>query len=227
MLVSSDSVGTIRTPQYSKYSPPRDASTKPIDAPFVVLVDKQEKSPFSFKAINGGPTKSYRPYKIDIESVSLETGDYSLAIRDASTGALRSYEDRFVVERKSLVDLFGSLSHWKPKPTKPGNKPTSGFERFKEEHERMHQIFRLGGQCCVVIEASTHDVKTFQPGHNVSPCKVESCAKYWSEEYKTPWIFSGSKWAAEWDCWDFLMEAYLKIKNELKQQTLQDKGRRT
>jgi len=71
---------------------------------FTIIVDTREQKPFLFKGIDPQP-------KIIIKK--LDTGDYSL----------EGYSDQICVERKSVIDLFGSCG--------------SGRERFQREIERM------------------------------------------------------------------------------------------
>lgn len=80
--------------------------------PFTILVDKQEKTPFLFKK-----TDLNIDTDISIKKQSLKTGDYSLL----------GFENQICIERKSIVDLFGSC----------GGKQGIRRKRFEEEFKRM------------------------------------------------------------------------------------------
>lgn len=76
---------------------------------FAVIVDTREQRPLRFK---------------DVVTIrrGLKTGDYS--VQDCFTG--ESYEDRIAIERKSLEDLLGSITH--------------GRERFDAGMERLLKL---------------------------------------------------------------------------------------
>lgn len=87
-----------------------------ISAPWEVVIDTREQTPWQFKSLQGldkqkkGPPS---PLVIKSQSKALKTGDYSIV----------GYEDQFTLERKSLEDALGTF--------------TSGRERFERELERM------------------------------------------------------------------------------------------
>lgn len=73
-----------------------------------ILCDTREKTPFLFENL---PIRGYKSIRSEI--ATLKTGDYSI----------KGFEDKFVIERKSVGDLCGTL--------------TGGHERFMREMERM------------------------------------------------------------------------------------------
>ena len=93
----------------------------------IIVYDTREQRPLSFK----------RYKKVDGTSrITLKTGDYSV----------RGYEDKISIERKSAIDLFGTLG--------------KGSERFKKELLRARDLDFFG----MVIESPYDEIrdKTFK-----------------------------------------------------------------
>lgn len=99
----------------------------------IIAVDTSEQLPYRFEGI-----KSEEPYVV--ERVSLDTGDYQTTrdekIKSAKEFRVMGNEEACVIERKSLTDLYGTL--------------TRGRERFERELLRMTNF----GYAAIVIEAS-------------------------------------------------------------------------
>lgn len=90
-----------------------------------ILIDTREQKPLSFR-ITGALTETVR--------ATLPVGDYAAEYTDGNRAPI-------YFERKSLPDLFGTM--------------TNGYERFKKEMERA----RTGGvKLVLAIEASFLDV---------------------------------------------------------------------
>lgn len=89
-----------------------------------IIVDTREQEPLEFK---------------DIEIKKLEVGDYSIA----------GYESKIAIERKSAIDIFGTLG--------------KGHKRFKKELERAKDYDYFG----IYIEDSFENIynKTFKNAH--------------------------------------------------------------
>lgn len=104
----------------------RDIRDEPTHSPFEVLIDTREQAPWQFRGLNGDSRRKFRPLVVFTDRATLKTGDYSIKGFDGPNG--------IVIERKSLADLFGTLTHDR--------------ERFVRELERM-QEFRVSA---VVIE---------------------------------------------------------------------------
>lgn len=104
----------------------RDVRDEPIYSPFEVLIDTREQAPWRFQGLRGDSRRKFRPLVVFTDIATLKTGDYSVKGFDGPGG--------IVIERKSLADLFGTLTHDR--------------ERFVRELERM-QEFRVSA---VVIE---------------------------------------------------------------------------
>jgi len=95
-----------------------------------IIIDKREQNPLAITA--------YR-----VERGTLRVGDY----------AIKRNELAFVVERKSLEDLVGSL--------------TAGHDRFYHEIEKMHGL----GRAILLIEAWPQDVQE-QRYHSSTPARA-------------------------------------------------------
>ena len=119
-------------------------------AAFTIIIDTREQLPYS---LDGAIVRT------------LSTGDYSIA----------GYEDICAIERKSLSDLFGSV--------------TQGRERFKREIERLSQL-RFAA---VVIEASMGDILRGCPNSAANPEAVLATVLSWSAEYRIPFVFAGNR----------------------------------
>ena len=98
--------------------------------PFTIVRDQQEQFPYIFEGIPPRANQSGKKIVVRTETRHLQTADYSIL----------GYEDRIVIERKSLVDLYGTLG--------------KGHDRFEREFERMTQIEHAS----VVIEADWRDI---------------------------------------------------------------------
>ena len=85
---------------------------------FTIIQDTREQNPWEFSP------------KVDVEVRTLGVGDYSL----------KGFTERIVIERKSMSDLMGSMTH--------------GRERFKRELRRM-QSYNLA---VLVVEGSWQDI---------------------------------------------------------------------
>jgi len=124
-----------------------------------IIVDTREQKPFLFKA--------YPDIKINFDT--LKTGDYSLL----------NHETRFCIERKSLPDLFQTLSR--------------GRKRFKAEFLRMQE---MAGACLVIEADSFYDIFKFSQNNRYSkmnPKSIWHTLLAWGICYKIPVYFIGIK----------------------------------
>lgn len=108
----------------------RDA--RPVQFPRVVLIDNREQQPYAFDRFTADKKFGGGPLVVEARTVCLHTGDYSL----------EGYEDRVAVERKSLNDLFHTLSQ--------------GRDRFERELARLNG-FEVAA---VVVEAEWATILT-------------------------------------------------------------------
>jgi len=113
----------------------------------IVIQDTREQKPFTFEGIRPKPT---------IEIAPLRIGDYSL----------KGFEDKFPLERKSLVDLFGSLG--------------KGRDRFEREFQQMSEC----EFAALVIEADWHTILRMPPVRSkMNPKSVYRTLVSWSIKY--------------------------------------------
>lgn len=105
--------------------------------PFIIIRDTREQKAFTFENIN----VKEKPI---IEIGTLKTGDYSL----------KGFEDKICVERKSAVDLFGSIG--------------KGRERFEREFERMLEY----EYAALVIEVDWKDIYKKPPSRSQLSPKI-------------------------------------------------------
>jgi len=116
---------------------------------FKIICDTREQNAYHFAHI-----KPYAPWVI---YKALESGDYSI----------EGYEDRITIERKSLIDLFGSTGQ--------------GRERFEKEFERLAKF----EYAALVIEAGLGDIFKNPPSHSqMLPKSVFRTLIAWSIRYK-------------------------------------------
>ena len=147
-----------------------------------VVVDTREQRPFTFACI-------VPPPKVVV--ATLQTGDYSLL----------GHEDQICVERKHLVDLFGTFGR--------------GRDRFVRELERMAQM----KFAAVVIEAS-FDTIIFRPParSRLKPKTVIRSMAAWAIRHNVHFYWMPNRAAAEkWTYillerfWDDLQTGKIKI----------------
>lgn len=93
--------------------------------PGVVLIDNREQQPYAFDRFTADKKFGGGPLVVETRTVCLNTGDYSV----------EGFEERIAVERKSLNDLFHTLSQ--------------GRDRFERELTRLNG-FEVAA---VVVEA--------------------------------------------------------------------------
>lgn len=162
---------------------------EPLLAPFVVLIDQQEKAPWLFQGITTRVAAGLRRIHVRTETGHLKTGDYSI----------RGHESRIIIERKSLSDLFGTVG--------------SGRDRFRAEHERMAAIIAAGGRAYVLLESCKAEWDASPPERcQVSPDAVTGTMDSWSWRYGVRWHMCGSRPAAEDMAWLLLNKYWTDLK---------------
>lgn len=142
--------------------------------PFVVVADSREQAPYSFEGLELTGRDRGKRAVVRIERKALNAGDYSIV----------GFEDRIAVERKSLIDLYGTLA--------------GGYERFKRELDRLAKL----DFAAVVIEADLRELwrpSEFHPGwrSNMNPRSIEGMIVSFSLDYPgIHWWTCGSRNAA-------------------------------
>ncbi len=157
---------------------PRPRRTKPPAAdaaqpafPCTVVIDQQEKRPYSFDRIKADASQGEGFVAVRTEVGHLKTGDYSLA----------GYEHRVAVERKSPSDCFSTIGQ--------------GRDRFERE------LARLNGMqfACVVVEAEWSEIFADPPEHSqLSPKTVYRSVLAWQQRFKNVhWLMMPGREVAE------------------------------
>jgi len=135
-----------------------------------IIVDRREKNPWKFEWFN----------HVMARKGTLKTGDYSIVGGSASG---------VVVERKSLQDLFGSMS--------------SGRGRFRRELNRMGKFKRA----FLLIEAPVSSFIPGSPWTGISGKLMIDTLYRWCLALGITPIFSPSRVEAERTCF-LLLKAY-------------------
>ena len=123
-------------------------------------------------------TFSHERYDVQIQQGTLAVGDYSL----------RGLEDKVAVERKSLPDLVQCLGRER--------------ERFERELQRGAALDAFA----VVIEAAWPDLAGGNFRSQLNPHAACQSVLAFMSRYRTPFLFAGSRPAAEYVTWGFLRQ---------------------
>lgn len=169
--------------------------------PFTILIDTREQRPFKFEGFKGDAKDKERPLIVRTEIATLQTGDYSI----------RGFENRYVVERKSAIDLFGCIGRDR--------------ERFEREIDRMNKL-EWGGD--VLVESDWRDLMLRPPEFSkLQPKTISRTIKSWRFGYRNVhwWLVPGRP-AAEAFAFDLLKKAWREVekqhKERMKEQTVDD-----
>jgi ERCC4-type nuclease len=134
--------------------------------PFVVVIDTREQHPYTFEGI----IAAGRPVEVSTITAALKSGDYSIV----------GHEDHIAVERKSLQDLYGTL--------------TAGRERFERELQRLAEM----ACSVVVVEASWHEIADPPFPTKTNPASVVGSILAMQQRFpRTHWLPAGSRPMAE------------------------------
>ena len=121
---------------------------------------------------------SHERYDVQIQQGTLTVGDYSL----------RGLEDKVAVERKSLPDLVQCLGRER--------------SRFERELQRGQALDAFA----VVIEASWPDLAGGNFRSQLNPHAACQSVLAFMARYRVPFLFAGSRAAAEYVTWGFLRQ---------------------
>lgn len=148
---------------------------------FTVLSDNRERKPWPFT-----------DYNVDVERVTLHTGDYTLAQFCEYDPENDTYHPTCAVERKAPSDFLGSI--------------TNDRERFKKEIKRARS---WDDELKVYVEAPWaafqnrySDVLKYR---KVYPNQIEGTVSEWEKWYNVTFEFYDSRAAAEQAAFDYLM----------------------
>jgi ERCC4-type nuclease len=158
----------------------------PAVCPFVVVVDSREQHPYTFEAI----TAAGRPVEVTTTTAGLKSGDYSIA----------GHEDAVAVERKSLQDLYGTL--------------TAGRDRFERELERLGEM----AYSAVIVEASWHEIAGPAFPTRTNPASVVGSILALQQRFpRTHWLPAGSRPMAEQVCYGILRRYWIETVEKPRQ----------
>ena len=134
---------------------------------FTVIRDTREQHPYEFRGLKGA---SGAELIVKVADRTLKSGDYSI----------EGMESRVSIERKSLADLYSTLTH--------------GRERFERELDRL----RSYDFSKVVIEASWLQIaRCPPPGSQVLPKSILRSILAFEQRYPTRWAWYDTRAAAE------------------------------
>lgn len=158
--------------------------------PFTILIDSQEKQPFSFSDMTGD---GGIPLLVKTQWKSLGTGrgDYSI----------EGLEGTCHLERKSRNDAHGTILGWGERR-----------ERFVRELENLAAM-----DCAaVVVECSFEELIATAPQFGKRTSVENSRTLFrqvlaWQQDYRLPWVFCGSRRMAELATFRILQRCWKKI----------------
>ena len=143
-----------------------------ITMPFTICRDQREKAPYQFAGLKADSRHNYKPLIVLVETVHLETGDYTL----------KGFESEICIERKSKEDLFSTL------------RDEEHRERFRREHERMTGF----AFATVVIEATWPEIFNEPPPDcQLKPITIWRTFQKWRMRYGVHWETIGNRAASE------------------------------
>lgn len=144
-------------------------------APWIVVVDTREQTPWQFQELVAVKTVTRKKQKVRLakplvvrtDRTTLRTGDYSI----------EGHEEQFSLERKSLSDALGTF--------------TAGRERFERELERMAAM----DFAAVVMEFPEH--AKIPPDRKITWTTVSESIRAWRQRYGVHFIFCRNRYFAE------------------------------
>lgn len=145
-------------------------------AALTIIEDTREQTPLDFSPF---------PF-VTVERGTLHSGDYSV----------KGLESVFAIERKSLADLVGTITH--------------GHERFERELARLTSF----KYAAVVIEASEIDFRTGKYRSMLLPRAAVGMITAFEVRYRIPFHFCGTRTMAAQRIYEL---AYYFQREELKE----------
>ena len=152
-----------------------------------IIVDSREQAPFSFAG-----------YPVEVAQGALATGDYSLA----------GFADRVAVERKSLGDLIGCLTHDR--------------DRFTRELERL----RGYASAALLIEAPFSAIAQGRYRSRMDAGAAVQSLLSIMEHYRMPLLFADNREAGERYVYDVLRHFLRHAEQKYKALEMQTGGAR-
>ncbi len=156
----------------SMVAPPWSSALPPIIAPFRVVIDTREQSPFGFAGIVADAAQRRRPIAVQTVRAGLPTGDYSV----------EGLESSIAIERKSRADIYSTIAQ--------------GRKRFARELERLAA---LPGFAAVVVEDELSHLLQSPPFHcQLPPKNLWRSIMAWQLRFRgVHWVFCPDRRFAE------------------------------
>ena len=192
-----------------------EVSPSLVCAPFLILIDKQEKSPFSFNGLRARSfiDKKMREYipRTERRYLGVGMGDYTID----------GYQGRIGIERKSASDWQGTLLGWCYEAN-AGNWTIDVDRRARFKRE-LGKLAAMESKA-VIIEANFGECLTSAPAWGVRT-SLEN-AKYlhatyisWQQEFPgVPWIFCDDRRMAEITAFRIMEQFWARHAKERRQQ---------
>ena len=130
-------------------------------------------------------TREQRPFNFEHERYDVQIQPGTLSVGDYS---LHSLSDKVAVERKSLPDLLQCLGRER--------------ERFERELQRGTALDAFA----VVVEGSWSDLANGNFRSQINPHAACQSVLAFMARYRLPFLFAGSRPAAEYVTWGFLYQ---------------------
>lgn len=154
----------------------------PYPSDFIVLVDRQEKNPFTFAGIHHDADRDYRPMAVQTRVVSLGAShaDYSVA----------GFEGRIAIERKSLEDAQSTFFSYGERR-----------ERFERELAYLASI----ESSAIIVECTRGELygSVESRGRRTEKELARNLQRSliaWEQDYRVPFVFCDSRKLAEVEC---------------------------
>lgn len=191
-----------------------------IRTPFTVLVDRQEKAPWSFAGLRARSfidpeQREYVP-NIIVRWLGIGLGDYSID----------GYEGRVAIERKSPEDFAGTLLGWERQIDTAAARAEWDTRNSVHRRKRFKaELAKLAGMesAAVVIEASLGDCLANAPQWGKRTASenakyLHATAIAWQQEFRVPWIFCDDRRLAELTAFRLLEKFWERTAKERRQQ---------
>lgn len=178
---------------------------KPVRCPFTIVVDVQEKQPFTFTGIAADANQKGRQIVVETiyKSLGVSHGDYSI----------EGLESEVAIERKSIEDAHGTFLGWGERR-----------ERFERELQALANF-----PCAVVVlECNLNEMVETAPSHGVKTAKENAKILFrqvlaWQQDYRVPWIFCNGRRMAEITTFRILERYYRKQREQKRKEQSIDK----
>lgn len=178
-----------------------------VTCPFTILVDVQEKHPFTFTELSADADQDHRPLIVPTiwRSLGVAMGDYSI----------EGFEGRCHIERKSMDDAHGTFLGWGERRA-----------RFEREIANLSEM-----ECAAVVvecsflqliqQAPSHGKKSAQENAKILMRQVLA----WKQDYRVPWEFCDGRRFAEVVTFRLLERFWRKCQERVKKERKEDAKR--